>query len=461
MWVRVKEAFLFTRGRLELDPSRDLNRYQRMLVTNLRALFMVFRWEVYQRVELHAQALTMKTLLSLVPAAAVFFAFLTAVDTQGQVREELVHEIIAYLSASEQLRDRVVDVLASDQLRHAELGALTIVILAFTVMSLLSHVENTFNALFEAKSARRLGVRLLSYWALLTVGPLLLLTSVALTAWFQSSAFAGFFDSLGALGRLALRMAPMGATWIAFALLYLTVPNTTVRLIPAMLAALVAGSLWNLAKWGFAFYASTNVTVQNIYGSLAAFPLFILWVYISWVLLLAGAQLCYAFQHADTYRPRHAEVPISDASREMAATRLLFEVVLGFTSGAAATTLDALSKRLDMDPRLAQQAMDRLRDAKLVVHADEGGLVPARDPSEITVGEVLEHLRFPTGEPPRLPRDEATALLTSVCAVPNPNAEVNFRELVERYHGRRHDVPSEGNGSSRRGAGGEPAQPPS
>ncbi len=434
----VRDTVQFTRGRLELDPNRDMSRGQRFLAANLRVIFLTLRLDVYRRLELHAQALTFKTLLSMVPLFVVVFAILSGFGGGlEKANQDIVEYVIGYLSGSAQLQQEIASYINTSTIRDAELGALTIVILVLTVMSLLSHVENSFNALFGVTSRRSVGVRLLTYWALLTLGPLLILVSVALTAALQTSGFAARVESFGTAGDLAIRSTPLLVTWVAFTVIYLTVPNTRVRVVPAVLAALVAGSLWNFAKFFFAWYARNNVTVQDIYGSLAAFPMFILWVYISWVLILVGAQLCYAFQHASTYQPEAAGMTPSHTSRERAACLIFYAVARDYCHDAPPTQVAAVAQRLGVPGHLQERTLTDLREGGFVVDTAGGGLVPARDLQSVTVADLLEFVCHEAGHNPVLTAEHSGRYFDDLIEAIDEQRQriaggTTFRELVER-----------------------------
>lgn len=438
-YTAIRDTVQFTRGRLDLDPRRDLSRFQRLLVTNLRVVFLTFRIEVYRRLELHAQALTFMTLLSLVPLFVVVFAILSIFGSGLEnANQDILEYAIGYLSGSAELREEITGYLNTSTIREAELGVSTIIILALAVTSLLSHVENSFNTLFGVTAQRSVGVRLLSYWALLTLGPLLMLVSLALTAALQTSGFTQQVESLGPVGRLAVRATPLFVTWLAFTILYLTVPKARVRVGPAVLAALIAGSLWNLAKYIFAWYARTNVTVQDIYGSLAAFPLFVIWLYISWLLVLVGAQLCFAFQHTSTYQPEAVGLPASHAARERAACRLFYAIARDFFLRHPPTQVATAAQALGIPGRLQAQTISDLRQGELVIDTAGGGMVPARDLQSVTVADILRFIGHEAGHNPVLTAEQSGRYFDGLLAdidseVQRIAGATTFHELIQRF----------------------------
>ena len=144
----------------------------------------------------------------------------------------------------------------------------------------MGHIEFAFNRIYGTPTNRPWLLRLLTYWGLLTFGPILLAASFALTAALQNSWVLEIVNDMGALSSLSVHMTPIMVTWLALTIMYMAVPNTRVRLRSAAAAALIAGIMWTMAKYGYAVYVKHNLTVQNIYGSVATIPLFILWLYV-------------------------------------------------------------------------------------------------------------------------------------------------------------------------------------
>ena len=268
------------------------------LVHHGRVILSVARVEVFTRLRLHAQALTCDTLLALVPTLAVMFAIFKGFGGLEPLRQKLQGIIVNNVAGSAELQSTLSSYIGTfvDNIQKGELGAISVAILLFSVMSLLGHIEFAFNSIFGAPAPRPIAIRFMTYWTILTLGPILLAASFALTAALQNSTVARLIDAKGIAYSMALSAAPLVATWIAFTTMYLVVPRVQVRLTSAAAAAIIAGSAWNVAKYAYAIYAKNAVTVQNIYGSMATIQLFILWLYVSWMIVLVGAELAQAFE---------------------------------------------------------------------------------------------------------------------------------------------------------------------
>lgn len=289
-------------GKLRQIFAQQWPKARHTLSQSYRAARHVIRWETYERLQLHAQALTYDTLLGLVPVIAVSFAVLDSFGGMAHVADRVENLIIGNVSGSPEVQQVVSGYLHHfvDNIQSGSLGAISIVLLIFSVMSLLAHVETAINTIFGPHRPRPLAIRLMSYWTLLTLGPVLLAASIAATAALHTEALDHLVLRMGWLSQLALSIVPIVSTWAAFTVLYVVVPHVRVRFSAALIAAIVAGTLWMGAKYGYAVYAKNALTLQNIYGSLATIPLFIMWLFVSWLLVLFGAQLAFALHHVHT-----------------------------------------------------------------------------------------------------------------------------------------------------------------
>ena len=439
---RVAEHYRSARAWFRAVQTRDLStidsRLERFGLKTVQVVSLVGRLDVINRLQLHAQSLTYDTLLALVPLLAVVFATVSGFGGLEELRRRLEELIVSNISASDEVRAAVAEYLHRflSNIRTGRFSAISVIILIFSVLSLLGHIESAFNAVFGSKTGRPWVSRLLTYWAALTLGPLLLGVSFALTAALQTSWVAAFIESLG-LGGALVRLLPLLVTWIAFAAMYLVIPNARVRFSAAIFAALVAGSLWNVARSLYAIYARNNVTVQNIYGSLAAIPLFILWIYVSWLLVLLGAQLAFAFQNASTYAKEGLGLHANQAYRERVACRAFLEIARDFFCGRPPTDPDTIAADLGIPRRLLENTTSDLRMGGFLREVEGQGLVPAKDLAKVTVADIVGLLRKGLGVQIEMTDDEGRRLVDAILDKVDRELEqqagaVTFRDLVAR-----------------------------
>jgi len=236
-----------------------------------------------------ASALSFTTVLALVPLVMVVFAVLSTFPVFEQWLHNLEEFIYRHLvpAASDVIRQNITQFAAQS-------GRLTVFGLFFiggAALSLLATIEDAFNGIWRVKRGRKIVQRVLVYWAVITLGPLLIGASLSMTSYVTSLPFLSVQPVLSGFRTLALAVLPFTFELGAFVLLYVTVPNCTVKLREALLGALLAAILFELIKRGFAVYVLTFSNYEIVYGALASIPIFLIWIYLSWVVILTGAEL--------------------------------------------------------------------------------------------------------------------------------------------------------------------------
>lgn len=239
-----------------------------------------------------AQALSYMTLLAVVPlttlAFGLFSVFPVFEDWMDTVQDFLYTH---FVPASGDVVQKYLTQFAS---KSAQLTAIGLLFLIFTALFLMETVEETFNDIWRAPQKRKPLHRFLSYWAILTLGPILLGLSLSLTSYLVSLPFFKQATLFGKAGALFLEALPMLAELLAFTLLYVVVPNIYVKVRHALVASFVAMVLFEVAKYGFAFFVINYSAYQVIYGAIAALPVFLIWIYVSWAIILLGAVIAAA-----------------------------------------------------------------------------------------------------------------------------------------------------------------------
>lgn len=437
-----RRATQWVRRALSTEPLEHVSRLQRLVFHNLRVAYLVSRSDVYDRVRLHAQALALKTLLAVVPLLAVVFAIFNGFGGLSSVRERLEAIVVENLAGSPEVQVIVHEYLTKfvSNVEGGALGPVSVVLLVYSVLSLLSHIEDSINTLFGVRAKRPIVLRFTTYWAVLTLGPLILGASLTLSGVLQIDAVRQTLESLPGASQMLIAVTPLLISWLGFTALYVVVPNTKVSLRSAFYAALVAGTAWNLLKYLYTYYASHAVTMQNIYGSLAAIPLFMLWIWWSWLLVLYGAQLAYAYDNVTSFWRERSAVNLSPRARETASTRIMLDIARNFTFGHDAADAHALVSRLALPRSLVDDLLEELRRADLVIEVESGGWLPARDVASISLEDVVSALRDGVGQAPGarvLTVDAPTTHLTELWEQERGLArellQTSFAELARKF----------------------------
>jgi membrane protein len=284
--------------------------------------------------------------------------------------------------------------------RSGALGVTGMVFLIFIAVQMLSSIEATFNDIWGVTHGRNWLWSVVLYWTTITLGPLLLIAALGLTGGPHLQTVKSFVTHMPFIGGFIFHLLPIVVLWLTFALIYLLVPNTKVRFGAALAGGFVGGLLWHLnSVFGF-LYVSRVVMNSKIYGSLGLVPVFMMGLYFSWLILLFGAQVAYAFQNRRAYVQDKLIESVNQRGREFIALRLMTCIGQRFQRGQPAVTLQEISTELDVPDRLAQQVLQTLLDARLIaeVAGAEPAYTPARPLDAINTHDVLRAMRAEGGQ---------------------------------------------------------------
>jgi membrane protein len=234
-----------------------------------------------------AAALAFTSLFALVPLVTVVLGVLSAFPVYAQWRDSITHFVFDnFLPATGEAVQGYLTQFADNASKATAVGVLVLVISA---VSLMLSIEGAFNRIWRARQTRRAITRFAIYWTTLTLGPFLLVTMLVLASWAFASPIAEGASANSWLRAHLLSVAPFGLQWLVLTMAYALIPGCTVRLRHAVFAAFLIALAFEAAKRGFVLYAGHSYA--EIYGVLAVVPLFILWIYLAWILVLLGASL--------------------------------------------------------------------------------------------------------------------------------------------------------------------------
>jgi membrane protein len=290
----------------------------------------------------------------------------------------------------------------------ATIGWIGVATLIYAALGMLVEVERAFNQIYRAPVGRSWTRRLVEYWALLTLGSVALLATFVVGEQFKSRV-AEVFENLGFSGMTVLLGATGFVATVAISTLlllfaYLTVPNTRVRFRPALVGAFIAAVLWETGKWGFTQYLTYSASYARLYGSLALIPLFLLWVYVTWLIVLLGLQVSYLLQTPRSVAEEELRTPIEPIIVDPAAVLAVLAVVARrFRSGEPADACEA-AERTGLREALAHEMLGTLADAGLLHRVEkgkeEGYFALAKPPEDIQAADVLRLGQGLTGSIP-------------------------------------------------------------
>jgi membrane protein len=384
------------------------------LAAALRALrypYAVLRDLSRGQINLRAMGLVYTTLLSLVPLLAFSFAILKGFGAHRDL-EPIVYEFFRPVGASATELTRNVMEFA-DNVSGGILGSVGFALLIWTLLGTIRKVEDSFNFVWRVEQPRSFARRVTEYLSLIIIGPLLLVGFIGLShAAMQSAAMRAIAEEplMRQLTGLGIQLAPYAMVTALFTVLYMFVPNTRVRIGPALIGGVTAGVLW--AAVGKLFTAmvvyTTRLTV--VYAGFAIIVAALLWTYFGWLILLIGAQLSFYVQNPNYLRLGLAELRLSSVELERLALEVMYLIGKGHATGATQWTANALASALGVPGNAVSQVIATLERGRLLIATEDDHLLPARDAGHIPLREILEVARNERSGPPAMPRARMPAV---------------------------------------------------
>lgn len=373
------------------------DRRQSFWVTLVKTLNLSVRSFLNSDIQSQACAMTYRTLLAVVPALALVFAIGRGFGLQGMITDEL-YKIFPAQHQAVGMAMNFIDSYLSQSSEGIFVGV-GIVFLLWTLISLLINVEDTFNLIWGLKQGRSFGRKITDYTAMLLILPILMICASGLSLFVSSSLRSLLdFDFLSPVVTLILEGLSWVMTWLFFMAMYMLIPNTKVKAVNALVAGIFAGTGFMLLQWVFVTGQMYVARYNAIYGSFSFLPLMLIWMQLTWVVVLAGGVLCYSSQNIFLYNFDKAIRDMSSAYYAKVVLAVCAIAVQRFVAGKSAMVVTHIVHRYALPPRLVTMMCDRLVAARVfsVVEIDRSrdivGYQPALDPRDITVAEVFRRL---------------------------------------------------------------------
>ncbi|WP_290867542.1 YihY family inner membrane protein [Aquabacterium sp.] len=341
------------------------------------------------RLGLTAGSLTFTTTIALVPLFTVMLALFSAFPMFGRFRKVLEQQVLTGM-VPDAIAKPVLLSLTKFATKASQLGGLGLVALGLTAMALMLTIDHTLNSIWRVRTVRPIAQRVLVYWAALTLGPLLVGASLSMTSYVLSASRGLVEDLPGGVGLLLSLTVFMLQTG-GFAALYRYVPNTFVRWEHAWAGAIFASLCLELGQKGLALYLSNVPVYATIYGAFAALPIFLIWIYLSWLIVLMGAVVAAYTPSLLSRVKRWPDAPGSRFSLVLAIIQALAAVQHAPERGCSA---EALAQQLRTDPLQIEPLLELLVQLDWAGRLDEDGEAGGRfvllcDPAQTRVAPLL------------------------------------------------------------------------
>ena len=341
----------------------------RLVATPLRYLYALLRDLARGDLGLRAMSLVYSTLFAIVPVVAVAFSVLKAFGYHREL-EPVLYEFLRPLGAqASELTAKIMEFV--DNVQGTLLGTIGFVFLLVTVFGMIQKVEESLNFVWHVERPRSIARRMTEYVVVMLVVPALSVFAMVTLASFEASEAVARLSGLatgGAGGSSRSHLAPYAMTIALFAFVYVYMPNTRVRPWPAVVGTLFGGVLWAAVGALFARVVVYSAKAAIVYAGFAVVLLFLLWLHVSWLIVLLGAQLSFYVQHPEHLRTGHADIPMTGALRERLALSVMFLLGERFVDGGARWTVNTLADRLDVPGDGARRRRLRTRGTRPGAH---------------------------------------------------------------------------------------------
>lgn len=375
----------------------DISRGKSFLIRQLRIIVLAARGFMNDRVQLRASALTLYTMLSMIPFAAIAFGIAKGFGLDQRLQELLVREFQTQPEVLTWILNQAGNAIQAT--RGGYIAGVGLIILLWSVMSLLDQIENSFNHIWQIQVSRPWLRKFTDYLAIMLIAPIVLILSSSITVFVTTELYSntGSFEFIKPIVGFFIKLAPYVLTWAGLTILFIIMPNTKVKFMPALVSAIITGTILQLLQWLYIDLQFGISKLSAIYGSFAAIPLFIIWVQSSWIILLLGAELTFANQNVTRFEIEYESLNVSHHQRKALTLVIMKSIVNNFTTGEKAVSSESLSKSLKIPVRLVLDILQDLTDSRLVSmiheHEHEERLYqPAMDVSKLSVSYILNKL---------------------------------------------------------------------
>jgi membrane protein len=409
------ENVLFERSRVTSRP------WGAVLCTLRYPVALVRDW-VKSDLSVQAMSLAYTTLLSLVPLLVFSFSILKGLGARTDLKL-LLHEFFRPLgNAEQQMTEGVLQFVAN--MRGDVLGAIGLVFLIYTVVSTMQKVEASFNFVWRVARPRTFMRRFSEYLSIMIAGPILLAVALELLGTAEHSPFALWLDSSLHLGwalQFIAQLVPFAIVTVVFAFMYFFIPNVRVAPRAAIIGGLTAGVIWALVGQVFTTFIVYSSQMLVVYTGFAIVLTTLIWVYLSWLILLIGAQLAFYLQFPQYLRHGHAAIELTGSARERMGLSAMYLIGGSYLAGGPRWTVNGLSAELEVPADVLAPVLGCLEGASLIATTGKDELLPGRDPQGIALTAIMEALRAP---------HSAAANRSSIAGCPAP-AVVRLMDEVE------------------------------
>lgn len=343
-----------------------------------------------------AQSLTYYTILSVVPLLALVFGISKGFGIDQTLRDELQYALSGHAEVYTWLMNFVEGML--ENTKGGTIAGFGLAVLFWSVMRLIGSVEEAFNNIWNVKKARSWQRKFTDYFSILLLAPVLIILSSSVTVFLSAKIqqifdYFSFLEVFRPLVMFGIKLIPYVIVWMAFSVTYLIIPNTRIKLKPALIAGVVAGSSFQLIQWGYLYFQIGVSKYNAIYGSFAALPLFLIWLHLSWQIMLSGAELGYSIENVKGYINSFNKTQLNQRNTKNIFLMVLHAIVYRFDKEEKLTDKDYLHQKLELVPNpIIDKTINDLIQAEIISITNENKIVLIKDIHKLNLHDCLARL---------------------------------------------------------------------
>jgi len=365
------------------------SRWRELCIIPLRVAVLVWEGRRRHLILLRASALTYVTAISIVPTLAFIFALAKGFGVHHFL-EPFLLKYIAF--GQEEIIRRIIQYISNTNVKA--LGSIGFLLVLVSVIGAMGTIERTFNQIWGVQQHRRGFRKVADYLSILAIFPLAVMFSVAMTAAVSSSTIAQKLRLIGPFSQVMdwlFTLGPYVMLWVGFIFLYILAPNTRVRTQSAVIGGFLAGTVWQASLCIYTQFQIGLARYNAIYSGFASLPFFLVWLYVSWVIVLFGAEIVFIHQNLRSFKGTQLLPDASPRYRERLALRAMMKIAHRFYTGGSPWEAAELSRALQVHPALLAEVLSTLQGNKLIVEllGDGRRFIPARDLEKIFVIDVV------------------------------------------------------------------------
>ncbi len=381
-------------------PLSEFPKHKVILIKQLRIIFVAAKGFINNKVNQVASALTFYSMMSVIPIAAIAFGIAKGFGLEQSLEEQLIQNFQAQREVLDWLITNARNALSAT--RGGYIAGVGVVVLFWSVMSLLDHIESSFNGIWEIRVSRPWYRKFTDYLTIMLIAPVFIVLSGSTTVFINTKltefmANSAILESLKPVVSFLVKLLPFVITWLILTVLYIIMPNTRVKFTSALIAGILAGTVLQFVQFLYIDLQFGIAKLNAIYGSFAAIPLFIVWLQMSWIIVLLGAELSYANQNFTRYEFEKEALNISYFHKKALTLMVMSKLVKNFAQGLPPLSAEAISSELKIPVRLVNDIVQDLDTAGLVSvvlkdDSKERLYQPAVNIDYITINYVLSRL---------------------------------------------------------------------